>query len=96
MEVHPFFPQRALRAFSRSRGILVQAYSSLGQNDPTLREHPVVLEIAAHRSMTLAQVLLRCVAKLGDWVNACDLCVVCVPLRRLSIGYVYPTTPLID
>lgn len=68
VEVHPFFPQRALRAFCRTHGILVQAYSSLGQNDPTLREHPVVLAIAAHRGMTPAQVLLRCVTRLGDTV----------------------------
>lgn len=59
MEVHPFFPQRSLRAFCQQHGVLVQAYSSLGQNDPALREHPVVLEIAKRRGMTPAQVLLR-------------------------------------
>jgi glycerol 2-dehydrogenase (NADP+) len=59
VEVHPFFPQRALRAFCHRHGILVQAYSSLGQSDASLRDHPVVKEVATRRNMSPAQVLLR-------------------------------------
>lgn len=59
MEVHPFFPQRGLRAYCQERGIVVQAYSSLGQGNVSLQQHPAVLAVAARRDMTPAQVLLR-------------------------------------
>jgi len=59
VEVHPFFRQRQLRAFCRQRGVLVQAYSSLGQSDASLRGHPVVQAVAERRGVTPAQVLLR-------------------------------------
>lgn len=96
MEVHPFFPQRALRAFCRSQGILTQAYSSLGQSDPTLREHPVVLEIAARRAMTPAQVLLRCVEWMDGWMDGCLSMRLPVqgPRGASIIGYVYVTSAM--
>lgn len=59
VEVHPFYQQRSLRTFCQTHHIVIEAYSSLGQNNPKLREHPVVLKISEKYNMTPAQVLLR-------------------------------------
>lgn len=59
VEVHPYYQQRDLRAFCAAQGILVQAYSSLGQMDPSLRQDRAVLKVAEEVGRTPAQVLLR-------------------------------------
>ena len=71
VEMHPYHPQVALRAFCSSNGIFVQAYASLGGQDtgasawrdrvkaPPLLEHPVVTKAAKTHAVTPAAVLLR-------------------------------------
>eukprot|EP00735_Rhodelphis_limneticus_P015281 TRINITY_DN9483_c0_g1::TRINITY_DN9483_c0_g1_i1::g.265::m.265 TRINITY_DN9483_c0_g1::TRINITY_DN9483_c0_g1_i1::g.265 ORF type:complete len:333 (+),score=65.65,sp/Q84TF0/AKRCA_ARATH/49.84/5e-102,Aldo_ket_red/PF00248.16/3.3e-59,Sigma70_r4/PF04545.11/5.4e+02,Sigma70_r4/PF04545.11/1.4e+02,Sigma70_r4/PF04545.11/6.2 TRINITY_DN9483_c0_g1_i1:46-999(+) len=67
VEVHPLFRQDALIEFCASKGIHVTAYSPLGspdrpsktEQDPTLLEHPTVLEIAQRMGKTPAQILIR-------------------------------------
>ena len=44
-EFHPALARRELVEFCASKGIAVQAYSSLGQGDPRLLEHPLVLQV---------------------------------------------------
>jgi len=57
VEFHPWFRQRELLAFCEGNGILMQAYSSLGQG--TRWDDAVVKEVAERKGKTLAQVLLR-------------------------------------
>jgi len=59
VECHPLYPQIQLREYCRKHGILIQAYSSLGQGKQDLLAHPVVTSTATKRGMTPAQVLLR-------------------------------------
>lgn len=80
VEVHPFFPQRSLRAYCQARGILVQAYSSLGQGDVGLQGHPAVAAAAARRGMTPAQVLLR-YGYAGSSVESFLSCLACLSAR---------------
>ncbi|MHC4990800.1 MAG: aldo/keto reductase [Planctomycetota bacterium] len=68
VEAHPFLQQSALVAYCRSEGVLVTAYSPLGSPDrpagmvleqePSLLDDPVVVEIADRRSLMPAQVLI--------------------------------------
>merc|ERR1712085_239183 len=64
-ELHPQFQQKDLVQYCEEQGILVQAYASLGGGEPmkkrnfTLTTNPTVTSIAARRSKTAAQVLLR-------------------------------------
>ncbi len=58
VEMHPGFPQEALRDFNREHGIITQAWSPLGQGKGLLA-HPVVLEVAERNGRTPAQVVLR-------------------------------------
>ena len=44
-EFHPALSRRELVDYCTSKGIAVQAYSSLGQGDPRLLEHPLVLQV---------------------------------------------------
>jgi 2,5-diketo-D-gluconate reductase A len=57
IEVHPTYQQAELDALSRSRDIVVEAYSPLGRG-ADLR-NPAVLEIAERREITAARVILR-------------------------------------
>lgn len=56
LEVNPFVQRRALTAFCSVHKIVVQAYRSIAQDR---LEHPVLVTLAARRSCTVAQVLLR-------------------------------------
>jgi diketogulonate reductase-like aldo/keto reductase len=72
VEVHPFYPQRGLRAFCRDKGIHVQAFTSLGRctepprclygnwepDLPRLVANPVVKGVAERSGMSEPQVLL--------------------------------------
>ena len=44
-EFHPALARRELVEFCTSKGIAVQAYSSLGQGDARLLEHPLLLQV---------------------------------------------------
>eukprot|EP01052_Picozoa_sp_SAG31_P053567 SAG31_NODE_13800_length_846_cov_1.048193_2_plen_119_part_01 len=68
VELHPYYPQVALRAYCKKHGIIVQAYASLGGQDAgnaklaklggPLLNHPAVRGPAEQHGVTPAQVLL--------------------------------------
>lgn len=68
VEVHPFLPQIEFVQGCKERKIAVTAYSPLGSrdrhpsmrspNEPTLLEHPTLLQIAEHHGASPAQVLI--------------------------------------
>jgi diketogulonate reductase-like aldo/keto reductase len=57
IEVHPTFQQREVQERCRELGIVVEAYSPLGQGGDL--EDPVIVEIAEQLGVTPAQVVLR-------------------------------------
>lgn len=66
IEFHPYLIQEPLWKFCHDHGIIVTAYSPLGRaskpektEEPSLIEHPVVVDIAKKLHKTPAQVLLR-------------------------------------
>lgn len=70
VELHPTLPQRELRAFDASHGIVTQSWSPLaggpttpwGRENPAgpaLREHPVIAAIAQRLGKSPVQVILR-------------------------------------
>ncbi|MDR0901385.1 MAG: aldo/keto reductase [Opitutaceae bacterium] len=64
VELHPHFPQAALRAFHAERGIITESWSPLAQGGDLLKD-PVVGKIAAKHKRTPAQVVLRWHVELG-------------------------------
>jgi 2,5-diketo-D-gluconate reductase A len=58
IEIHPDFTQRELVAACRQRGIVVQAWSPLGQGGALLTD-PVFSRIAEKHGKTSAQAILR-------------------------------------
>jgi len=58
VELHPYFPQGALRAFHETHGILTEAWSPLGRKSDLL-ENPTVLNMAAAHAVTPTQLVLR-------------------------------------
>ena len=68
VECHPYLQQEDLLAFCKSNEILFTAYAPLGssdrpaifkaQNEPSLLEEPVIVEIAKSKKATPAQVLI--------------------------------------
>jgi len=68
VELHPYLTQPELTGFCKENGIVVQAYSPLGgspdrpaaqPNEPSLKDDPVVLEIAKKHNCDPCSVLLR-------------------------------------
>lgn len=57
LEIHPYFPQEEVLSLHRERGILVEAWSPLGQGGQVLDE-PIVTNIAEAHGCTPAQVVL--------------------------------------
>ncbi|HJC29672.1 MAG TPA: aldo/keto reductase [Candidatus Dietzia intestinipullorum] len=57
IEIHPYFPQEDVLELHRERGILVEAWSPLGQGGEVLTE-PVITNIAEGHGCTPAQVVL--------------------------------------
>lgn len=57
VELHPLLQQREVRADAARRGIVVQAWSPLGQG--TLLGHPELVAIAARHGKSVAQIILR-------------------------------------
>jgi 2,5-diketo-D-gluconate reductase A len=66
VEVHPWFPNDALRAYAREHGIMVEAWAPLVQGKGLT--DPVVTRIAAGLGRTPAQVILRWHIQRGDVV----------------------------
>ncbi|XP_013405364.1 uncharacterized protein LOC106170151 isoform X1 [Lingula anatina] len=67
IEHHPHLIQHELVKMCRSKGILFQAYSSLGTTSDTnkLLSDPAVKAVAAQKKKTVAQVLLRWAVQQG-------------------------------
>lgn len=66
MELHPRYPQKALRDVHARRGIATEAWAPLGQG--ALLTHPTVTAVAEARGRTSAQVLIRWHIPLGNIV----------------------------
>ena len=68
IELHPYLQQAKMLNYCNENDVLLTAYSPLGSgdrpaalkkdNEPSLLDHPIVLEIAAKRALTPGQVLL--------------------------------------
>jgi diketogulonate reductase-like aldo/keto reductase len=58
VELHPYFPQTALRAFHDEVGIRTESWSPLGKGSELFQE-PVITELAAKYGVTSAQLVLR-------------------------------------
>ena len=67
IELHPEFPQDELRSYHAEHGILTQAWGPLGQGRGLLA-NPVIGAVAAAKSRTPAQVVLRWHLQLGNVV----------------------------
>jgi len=58
VEMHPYFPQQALRAFHTAHGIRTESWSPLARRSELLSEQ-LVGDIAAAHDVTPTQVVLR-------------------------------------
>lgn len=58
IELDPTLPRRDIRSYHAKYGIATQSWGALGR-DGTLLRHPLVLELAAQRGKSPAQVVLR-------------------------------------
>jgi 2,5-diketo-D-gluconate reductase A len=58
VELHPYFPQTALRAFHDEYGIRTESWSPLAKRSELLQE-PLITELAARYGVTPAQLVLR-------------------------------------
>ncbi|MDL5351535.1 aldo/keto reductase [Microbacterium sp. zg-YB36] len=65
VELHPYFPQAALREFHSARGIRTESWSPLARRSELLTE-PVLAEAAAAHGVTPTQVVLRWHTQLGS------------------------------
>jgi diketogulonate reductase-like aldo/keto reductase len=63
IELHPYFPQRELRAYHARWGIVVEAWTPLGHGG--LTEEPLVTRLAAELGVSPWQVILRWHRQLG-------------------------------
>lgn len=64
VELHPYFPQEALRAFHAEHGIRTESWSPLARRSELLSEQ-VVAEVAAAHGVTPTQAVLRWHTQLG-------------------------------
>ena len=67
-EVHPYFQERALKAFLDNEGMVLQAWYPLGHGDKTLLEDPVFADLGKKYSRTGAQIILRWHIQAGNIV----------------------------
>ena len=66
IEVHPYLPNDAVRAYGAAHGIITEAWSPLAQG--AVLSDPVVLDVAARVGRTPSQVVLRWHIGRGDVV----------------------------
>ncbi|MDX2682808.1 aldo/keto reductase [Streptomyces soliscabiei] len=64
IELHPLFPQDALRAFHQAKGVRTQSWSPLGRGSALL-DDPAVVSVAEALGVTPGQVVLRWHLQLG-------------------------------
>lgn len=67
IELHPYFPQRAMRDYNRRHGIATEAWSPLGQGGDLLTE-PLLKRLGDKYGKSSAQVVLRWHLQLGNVV----------------------------
>ena len=65
VELHPYFPQEALRAFHLEHGIRTESWSPLAKRSELLQE-PVMADIAAAHGVTPTQAVLRWHVQIGS------------------------------
>ena len=65
VELHPYFPQDALRAFHRTHGIRTESWSPLARRSELLTEQ-LLLELAEIHAVTPTQVVLRWHVEVGS------------------------------
>jgi len=65
VELHPYFPQSALRAFHAERGIRTESWSPLARRSELLQEQ-VLQELAEIHGVTPTQVVLRWHVEVGS------------------------------
>ncbi len=65
VELHPYFPQAALRAFHAAHGIRTESWSPLARRSELLQEQ-VLTELAEIHGVTPTQVVLRWHVQLGS------------------------------
>jgi diketogulonate reductase-like aldo/keto reductase len=65
VELHPYFPNQALRAYHDTIGTRTQSWSPLGKNSPLLSE-PLLVDLAHAHNVSVAQVVLRWHVQLGS------------------------------
>ncbi|MCY7325392.1 MAG: aldo/keto reductase [Microbacteriaceae bacterium] len=65
VELHPYFPQAAQRAFHAEYGIVTESWSPLGRKRRRLASEPIIVSIAAAHAVTTTQVVLRWHLQLG-------------------------------
>ncbi|MGI6879689.1 aldo/keto reductase [Microbacterium sp. gxy059] len=65
VELHPYFPQAALRAFHAEHGIRTESWSPLARRSELLGE-PVIDDIAEGHGVTPSQVVLRWHVQIGS------------------------------
>ena len=68
IELHPYLQQNEMLSFCKEKNVILTAYSPLGSPDrprgmkkkdePSLLNHPVIVEIAAKHNLSAAQVLI--------------------------------------
>lgn len=58
VELHPYNPQHALKAYCDSKGIRLEAYSPLGSNDSPLHDDEAIKAIADKHGVSVATVLI--------------------------------------
>lgn len=63
VELHPYFPQAALREFHAAHGIVTESWSPLGRGD--LLKEPAITGIAETHGVSPGQVVLRWHTQLG-------------------------------
>ncbi len=65
VEMHPYFPQEALRAFHKTHGIRTESWSPLARRSELLTEQ-IIHELATIHDVTPTQVVLRWHTQLGS------------------------------
>ncbi|PZU41561.1 MAG: aldo/keto reductase [Microbacterium sp.] len=65
VELHPYFPQAALRAFHAEHGIRTESWSPLARRSELLTE-PLLRDLAAVHGVTPTQIVLRWHVELGS------------------------------
>ena len=68
VEAHPYFPQKALKAFLAETGMGLMAWYPLGHGDKNLINEPVFAKLAGKYGKTNAQIILRWHVQSGNVV----------------------------